>query len=272
VLLAAYDTRRPTRDPDFAGQRLTNQVEGITTLVRDIATIRVEDGLRFDADSARGETIREADLYSGVRVHLSCRLPNARTHLKVDVTVGDPITPAPQHVHVPRLLDQSDTIDLVGYPLPMVHAEKIVAAIQRGAVNTRRRDFADIDLLCHHPPVDAAALREALAAVAGHRGKGGALVGPNPTDRGKNGSKYHLLTDRARHSVGGAVVGSQHSRQHAVRSAAAGRSRDQGARPWTASAPAGQAARRQGPRPQTLPGIVEPSGHQGPHRPPRSGQ
>lgn len=170
LLLAAYDTRRPTRDADFAGQRLTNQVEGITTLVRDIAAIRVEDGLRFDADSARGETIREEDLYSGVRVHLSCRLASALTHLKVDVNVGDPITPAPQHVHVPRLLDQGDTIDLVGYPLPMVHAEKIVTAIQRGVVNTRWRDFADIYLLCHHQPVDAAALREALGAVAGHRG------------------------------------------------------------------------------------------------------
>jgi transposase len=27
--------------------------------------------------------------------------------------------------------------------------------------------------------------------------KGGALTGPNPTDRGKNGSKYHLLVDAA---------------------------------------------------------------------------
>jgi hypothetical protein len=25
---------------------------------------------------------------------------------------------------------------------------------------------------------------------------GGALTGPNPTDRGKSGSKYHLLVDR----------------------------------------------------------------------------
>jgi hypothetical protein len=153
-------------------------VEGITTLVRDIAAIRVEDGLRFDADWARGETIREEDLYSGVRVHLSCQLASALTHLTVDVNVGDPITPAPQHVHVPRLLDQGDTIDLVGYPLPMVYAEKIVTAIQRGAVNTRWRDFADIYLLCHHQPVDAAALREALGAVAGHRG---ALLQPLST-------------------------------------------------------------------------------------------
>lgn len=27
--------------------------------------------------------------------------------------------------------------------------------------------------------------------------KGGALTGPNPTDRGKRGTKYHLLVDRA---------------------------------------------------------------------------
>ena len=35
------------------------------------------------------------------------------------------------------------------------------------------------------------------------RQKGGDQTGPNPVDRGKLGSKYHLVVDRTRHSAGG---------------------------------------------------------------------
>ena len=69
----------------------------------------------------------------GVRVHIDCRLATAKTHLTVDVNIGDPNTPAPQKIQLPRLLDQADTTDLLGYPLHMVHAEKRVTAIQRGS-------------------------------------------------------------------------------------------------------------------------------------------
>lgn len=169
LLLAAYDARRPTRDADFAARTLPNQVPVITGVVKDIARITIDDGLRFDADSARGETTREDDLYRGVRVHLDCRLATAQTRLKVDVNVGDPISPSPQRIHVPRLLYPADTIDLLGYPLHMVHAEKIVTAIQRGTVNTRWRDFADIYLLCRSQPVDGRLLHDALTMVVGHR-------------------------------------------------------------------------------------------------------
>lgn len=170
LLLAAFDARRPTRDADFAARNLANDVPALTAVVADIARLTIDDGLAFDLKSARGETIRDGELYSGVRVSLDCRLATAQTRLKVDVNVGDPITPGPQEIKIPRLLDATDTIDLIGYPLHMVHAEKIVTAIQRGTVNTRWRDFADIVLLSHHQPVDGRALHDALVAVSGHRG------------------------------------------------------------------------------------------------------
>jgi hypothetical protein len=114
--------------------------------------------------------IRDEDAYSGVRVHLDGRLAGAQTYLKVDVNVGDPITPAPEAIAIPRLLDAGDTIELLGYPLPMVHAEKIVTAIQRGTVNTRWRDFADVYLLARQRPVVGSELTSAITAVAEHRG------------------------------------------------------------------------------------------------------
>lgn len=142
----------------------------VTRIVQQITAIIADDGLVFDVDSAHGEVTRDEDAYSGVRVHLDCRLASAKTYLKVDVNVGDPIAPAPESIHVPRLLDDTETIDLVGYPLPMVHGEKIVTALQRGTVNTRWRDFGDIYLLSRRHPVKGDDLVTAVRTVAKHRG------------------------------------------------------------------------------------------------------
>ncbi len=68
---------------------------------------------------------------------------------------------------LPRLL--GGALDLVAYPLSMVHAEKIVTAIQRGTANTRWRDFLDVATLARAQPVDATALRQSLTEVADFR-------------------------------------------------------------------------------------------------------
>jgi hypothetical protein len=103
-----------------------------------------------------------------VRVGLDVQLHTARTKLKVDVNVGDPIWPEPQQVAVPRLL-VDESIVLAGYPLHMVHAEKLVTAVARGTANTRWRDFADIYLLSRRHDLDGGDLQQAIAVVAQHR-------------------------------------------------------------------------------------------------------
>lgn len=58
---------------------------------------------------------------------------------------GDPISLPPERIEVPRIVDIGlKPVHLLGYPLAMVLAEKIVTAIDRGETNTRWRDFADI--------------------------------------------------------------------------------------------------------------------------------
>lgn len=86
----------------------------------------------------------------------------------VDVNVGDPVWPAPQQIVLPRLLDGE--IVLAGYPLPMVHAEKVLTAVQRGVANTRWRDFADIYTLASRHDVNGDELAAAITRVAEHRG------------------------------------------------------------------------------------------------------
>jgi hypothetical protein len=138
LLLATFDARRPTRDVDLEALATDNDTSAVLALVADILAAEPpsDDGLEFDLGSLSAETIREEDEYAGVRVHVNARLATARLQFHVDVNVGDPIWPKPTKVHLPRLLG-GEPIELEGYPLHMVHAEKIVTAVQRGTANTR---------------------------------------------------------------------------------------------------------------------------------------
>ncbi|MGC4805734.1 nucleotidyl transferase AbiEii/AbiGii toxin family protein [Micromonospora sp. DT233] len=167
VLLAAYAARRPTRDVDLQGRWISNDTDQVLGIVRRIAALDLDDGLTLDAANATAETIRDDDVYAGVRVSLSGHLAAARLSFHVDVNVGDPIWPDPQPIKLPRLLDGE--IVVTGYPLTMVYAEKLVTALQRGVANTRWRDFADVYLLSGRHDVDGADLATAVQRVAEYR-------------------------------------------------------------------------------------------------------
>jgi hypothetical protein len=168
VLLAAFGERRPTRDVDLQAQAFDNEPAMILAAITEIADEDLDDGVVFDTSSAMTQTIREEDRYPGLRVSIAVQLATARLRFPVDVSVGDPITPAPAKVAIPRVL--GGEIIVRGYPLAMVHAEKIVTAITRGTTSTRWRDFADIYLLARHHGVDGDELSGSIREVARHRG------------------------------------------------------------------------------------------------------
>jgi Nucleotidyl transferase AbiEii toxin, Type IV TA system len=167
VLLAAFDERRPTRDIDLQAHALANDTETILTATCEIAAITLDDGVIFDIETATAESIRDEAIYGGVRVTMTAQLATARPHFHVDTNVDDPISPAPKNVRLPRLL--GGEIVLRGYPLAMVHAEKIVTAIARGTVNTRWRDFGDIYMLARHHAINEPELARAIRRVSEHR-------------------------------------------------------------------------------------------------------
>jgi Nucleotidyl transferase AbiEii toxin, Type IV TA system len=138
-------------------------------MMRHIARIDLDDGLVFEASEATADTIRDDDQYAGIRVSLPGRLDRAVFRFHVDLNFGDPIAPPPAEVEVPRLLG-GEPVRMLGYPLVMVLAEKIVTMVERGQANTRWRDFADVYLLTTQRHIDPAAARAAIAVVAGHRG------------------------------------------------------------------------------------------------------
>jgi hypothetical protein len=167
ALLAAFGERRPTRDVDLQAEALDNDAENVRAVICEVAARHLDDGVVFDVEGATAVVIRDEDAYSGVRVTMNAELATARPHFHVDVNVGDPITPAPQELHLPRLL--GGEVVVRGYPLVMVHAEKIVTAVARGTVNTRWRDFADIYLLIRRHSVSGVDLADSVRQVARHR-------------------------------------------------------------------------------------------------------
>lgn len=117
--------------------------------------------------SARCGEIRDDSEYHGVRVHIIAHLASAKIPFHVDVNFGDPVWPVPVRTGLPRLLGSE--IDVLAYPVTMVLAEKIVTAVERGAANTRWRDFVDIASLAAKADVGGDDMMRSLVIVAASR-------------------------------------------------------------------------------------------------------
>lgn len=73
-----YDMpHRPTRDADFLGFG-SSDIESITRTFRDIAGVKVEDGIIFDPKSVIVEEIRKDAGYAGARVVITSELAKAK--------------------------------------------------------------------------------------------------------------------------------------------------------------------------------------------------
>jgi predicted nucleotidyltransferase component of viral defense system len=175
MLLVAFDSRRATQDIDLLGRRIENDEASAARIVAEIARIETPDGVEFVVDQIGTAAIRDDAIYGGVRITMPANVDRAKLLLRVDLSVGDPVTPAPIEVDYPSLLDTSFT--LRGYPIATVLAEKIVTLIERGDTNTRERDVADIVVLARrHRPSDED-LIAAIKATAAHRHTGLRPVG-----------------------------------------------------------------------------------------------
>ena len=93
---------------------------------------------------------RQDDEYHGLRLAMNGTLA-ARLKLQLDVSFGDPVTPAPAPIEYPQYLTD-ETFTLYGYPIATVIAEKLSTAIALGDLNARDRDYADLHQLItrHH--------------------------------------------------------------------------------------------------------------------------
>ena len=167
LLLTVLGARRPTRDADVLARGIAGDKGNLLAAVGEIATIAADDGVNFDASSARVSVIREHATYPGLRISMPATLGTARLQLRLDVNFGDPVSP--QKIEYPTLLTD-EPIALLGYPVEAVIAEKVETMISRGDANTRERDYADVLALSKIHRIEFRRLRHALEQTAGHRG------------------------------------------------------------------------------------------------------
>lgn len=164
-----YDQpHRPTRDADLLGFG-ADDIDSAVAAFREICAILVEDGIAFDTASVKGSVIRKEAGYGGVRIDLLAKLDGARITLQVDIGFGDAVTPAPESVRYPVLLDDLPAPQLRSYPKYTVVAEKFHAVCLLGMANTRLKDYFDLWVLLTERTLDSTELRRAVEATFARR-------------------------------------------------------------------------------------------------------
>lgn len=159
-----YDQpHRPTRDADLLGFG-SDDITSVVTTFHEICQISVEDGIVFDTSFIKGTTIRKETGNGGVRIDLLAHLDGARIALQVDIGFGDAVTPAPESISYPVLLDDLPAPQLRAYPKYTVVAEKFHAICLLGMTNTRMKDYFDLSVLLGEGTLDAVQLQRAVEA------------------------------------------------------------------------------------------------------------
>ncbi|SEB24344.1 nucleotidyl transferase AbiEii/AbiGii toxin family protein [Variovorax sp. YR216] len=159
-----YDQpHRPTRDADLLGFG-PDDVDSAVSAFREVCQVVVDDGIAFDPASVKGSVIRKEAGYGGVRIDLQAKLDGARIALQVDIGFGDAVTPAPELVSYPVLIEDLPAPQLRTYPKYTVAAEKFHAVCLLGMANTRMKDYFDLWVLLTEGALESANLRRAVEA------------------------------------------------------------------------------------------------------------
>lgn len=156
-------THRPTRDLDLLGSGEPS-IDDFITCFQDLCEQDVpDDGLVFLADSVSATRMMEDEEYEGIRMKFKARLGSARIPIQVDIGFGDTITPVPESIFFPTILD-FPAAELGAYPRETVIAEKFQAMVMLGIGNSRMKDFFDLYTLCNQFEFDGDIVRQALQA------------------------------------------------------------------------------------------------------------
>ncbi len=154
---------RPTRDADLLGFGPPD-AQRLIAVLAELCAIESDDGLRFEVGSIAVEPIREEAAYDGLRARLVAFLGGARCHVQWDVGFGDAVTPGPQDIEYPAMLDEFQPPRLRVYPRETVFAEKLEAIATLGIANSRMKDYFDLLALLREGAMDRATLAEATRA------------------------------------------------------------------------------------------------------------
>lgn len=162
-------TGRPTRDIDFLAYQISNDMESIKEIFKNICKIEYNDSVIFDSNSVLVEEIRKEAEFKGVRVKLTGYLGKAKEMLLVDIGFNDIIVPEVITADYPVLLGM-DCPKIKMYSFESVVAEKFEAIVSLGELNSRMKDFYDIFILLSEKKFNRDILQNAIVETFKRRG------------------------------------------------------------------------------------------------------
>lgn len=160
---------RPTKDIDFLGIALSSKIEECTEIVKEIASIIVDDGAEFITKHITSKKIKEDSEIEGVRVHIPYKMDTIKGYFSIDIGYGDIITNGPYEIEFPVLLDFPAPKILV-YSLESVVAEKFEAIVNLNFVTSRMKDFYDLVFIAKINSFNHDVLSEAIQKTFENRG------------------------------------------------------------------------------------------------------
>jgi hypothetical protein len=160
--------RRPTRDADLLGFG-SSEIVDLIQIFKELCNVQCGDGIVFLSDSVNAEPIRKDAGYPGVRITLRGELDGARLPVQVDIGFGDVVTPEPETVTYPVLLDTLPAPTVRAYSRYSVVAEKLHIIVVRGVTNSRLKDYFDLWTIAKHSEIDGGLLARAITATFARR-------------------------------------------------------------------------------------------------------
>jgi hypothetical protein len=161
---------RPTKDIDFLAKGITNNSADVKAIFIEICKIECQDDkVLFDSDSIDIMLISDQEKRSGLRVLLLAFFDTVKQKIQIDIGYGDIITPKPQTIDYPVLLDEIPVPVIKAYTTETVIAEKFQAIIELAGLNSRMKDFFDVYILLESEKYNPAILRDALIATFRNR-------------------------------------------------------------------------------------------------------
>jgi predicted nucleotidyltransferase component of viral defense system len=171
LLLRAYPLplQRPTKDIDLLGRNITNELPGITAILRSVQKMPCDDGVDFLPQETTIVKITEQAEYVGARAKVQCLIGGAHIMVQIDIGFGDAIVPGPVEMEYPVLL---------GFPSPHIQvyslessiAEKLQSLARLGLLTSRMKDLYDVIFIAQQQRFRRQALHHAMVATFAARG------------------------------------------------------------------------------------------------------
>ena len=142
---------RETKDLDFLFTQLNTEIPAIKKIFQNICSLNIKDG--FSITVFKIELLDHPHMtHPGFRVILQIKHTKGtlKDNLQIDIGVGDVVNAKVLAMSLLKYKSEpffEEKISLKAYPPEFIFAEKLIAIISKGNINSRMKDFHDLTLM-----------------------------------------------------------------------------------------------------------------------------